>query len=169
MRIFIATLLALVFIACWFACWFALEFRLKLKYDHARRTDFAAYSVTPMDQQTVEFLAKVQTNWTCFFDVTNGPDAEALKLVGMSPSVHNFIETFNYQMPPFHWFSPLQNRTAAKFNLVKAEFMPVSLDKQWHVSADGHTAFLLCRSNMVLLCRDEPGGLRATGYVEKKL
>ena len=164
MRMFIAIFLALVL----FAYWFTLEIRAKLKYDHARRTDFAAYSVTPMNQQTVELLAKVQTNWTCWVDVTNGPDTEMLKLVEMSPSVHNLIETFNYQMPPFRWFSPSQNRKAATFNLVKAEFMPVVMDKQWHVSADEHIAFLLCRTNVIMLYRDEPSGLRVSGYARKK-
>ena len=91
-----------------------------------------------------------------------------LELVGKSPTVRNLIETFNYEMPPFRWFSPLQNRQAAAFNLVKAKFMPVSLDKQWHVSADEHIAFLICRSNLVALYQDEPTGLRASYYVEKK-
>lgn len=71
-------------------------------------------------------------------------------------------------MPPFSWFSASQNREAAAQNLVKAKFMPISVDNQWHVSADGQTAFLLCKSNVVALYRDEPTGLRVSYFAEKK-
>ena len=164
MRTFIAILLVLMLITCWLV----LEIRAKSKYDQARRDDAVAYSVTPMDQQTVAFLARVQSSWTCWEDITNGADSETLKLVGKSPTVRNLIETFNYEMPAFQWFSPSQNRQAAAVNLVKAKFMPVSLDKQWHISADEHITFLICKSNIVALYQDEPTGLRASYYVEKK-
>jgi hypothetical protein len=150
------------------AGWFALEIRAKLKYDQAKQENNIAYSVIPMGQQTITFLAEVQTNWTCWLDNTNGPDSEALKLVGKTPSVRNLIEMYNYQMPPFRWFSPSQNRKAAAQNLVKAKFMPVSFDKQWHVSADEHIAFLLCKSNGVALYRDELDGLRASYFTSRK-
>ena len=166
MRTFIAVLLASVSVLI--VCWFVLELRAKSKYDLARREDAVVYSVTPMNPPTVKFLAAVQSNWTCAVDITNGADSVTLELVGKSPTVRNLIETFNHEMPPFRWFSPLQNRQAAAFNLVKAKFMPVSLDKQWHVSADEHIAFLICRSNLVALYQDEPTGLRASYYVEKK-
>ena len=144
--------------------WFVLEIRAKVKYDQARQENDVAYSVTPMDQQTTAFLAEVQSNWICWGDYTNSADTEALKLVGKTPTVSNLIEMFNYRMPPFRWLSPSANRAAAAQNLVKAKFMPVSYDKQWHVSADEHTAFLLYKSNGVALYRDEPSGLRASYF-----
>ena len=164
MRTFIAALLVLIF-----ATWLVLELRAKSKYDQARREEIAAYLVKPMDQQTAAFLADVQSSWKCGGDITNGADSETLKLVGKPNTVRSLIETFNYEMPPFQWFSPSQNRQAAVFNLVKAKFMPVSLDKQWHVSADEHIAFLICRSNLVALYRDETSGLRASYYAKKKV
>lgn len=160
LTILIASFLVLIFAACWFA----FEIRAKLKYDQARQDNDAVYSVTPMDWQTAAFLSEVQSNWICWGDYTNGPDSEALKLVGKTPTVSNLIEMFNYRMPPFLWLSPSQNRAAALQNLVKAKFMPVSFDKQWHVSADEHTAFLLYKSNGVALYRDEPSGLRASYF-----
>jgi hypothetical protein len=163
MRTFIAALLVLIF-----ATWLGLELRAKSKYDQARRKEIAAYQVTTMDQQTAAFLAQVQSSWKCWEDITNGSDSETLKLVGEPNTVQGLIETFNYEMPPFRWFSPSHNRQAAALNLVKAKSMPVSLDKQWHVSADEHTAFLICRSNIVALYRDEPTGLRASYYAKKK-
>lgn len=164
MKAFIVILLILILVACWLV----LEIQAKSKYDQARQEDAVAYSATPMDQQTVAFLAEVRSNWTCWEDITNGADSEALKLVGKSPTISNLIEMFNYEMPPFQWFSPSQNREAAALNLVKAKFMPVSVDKQWHVSANEHIAFLICKSNMVALYQDEPTGLRASYYVEKE-
>lgn len=165
MKVLIATVLVLLLIAGWFL----VEIPAKLKYDQARREMPASYSVMPMDQPSVAFLAEVQSSWTCWSDVTNGPDSDVLKLAGKQPSVHNLIEVFNYQMPPFQWFSPSRNRDAAVLNLLRAKFMPASLDKQWHVSADAHAAFLHCRTNIVLLYRDEPDGLRTMCYARKKV
>ena len=164
LTILIASFLVLIFVACWFA----LEICAKLKYDQAKRENDAVYSVTPMDWQTIVFLSEVQSNWICWGDYTNGPDSEALKLVGKTPTVSNLIEMFNYRMPPFRWFSPSQNREAAAQNLVKAKFMPISFDKQWHVSADEPTAFLFYKSNGVALYRDEPSGLRASYFTLRK-
>ena len=164
LTILVASFLVLIFTACWLA----LEIRTKLKYDQARQENDVAYPVMLMDQQTATFLAEVQSNWTCWLDNTNGPDSEALKLVGKTPTVSNLIEMFNYRMPPFRWLSPSQNRDAAAQNLVKAKFMPVSFDKQWHVSADEHTALLLYKSNGVALYRDEPSGLRASYFTSRK-
>ena len=164
MRSFIAALLVLIFVT-----WLVLELRAKSKYDQARREEIHAYLVTPMDQQTAAFLRDVQSGWKCCEDITNGADSETLKLVGKPNTVRSLIETFNFEMPPFQWFSPSQNRQAAALNLVKAMLMPVSLDKQWHVSVDEHIAFLICRSNIVALYQDEPTGLRASYYAKKKV
>jgi hypothetical protein len=163
MKVRIATLILIVA-----AGWLALETRAKSKYEQARQAVDVAYSVTPINRQTITFMAEVQSNWTCWEDITNGADSEALKLAGKTPSVRNLIEMFDYRMPPYRWFSPSKNREAATLSLIKAKFMPISLDKQWHESADEHTAFLLCKSNVVALYRDEPSGLRASYYVEKK-
>jgi len=92
LTILLSSLLVFILIACWFA----LEIRAKLKYDRAKKENDVAYSVIPMDQQTVTFLTEVQTNWTCWLDNTNGPDSEALKLVGKTPSVRNLIEMYNH-------------------------------------------------------------------------
>jgi hypothetical protein len=121
-----------------------------------------------MDSQNTAFLAKVQSGWKCAFDVTNGPDADVVKQAGKVPSVSSLISVYNYRMPPYNWFSPSENHEAAKMDLIKAKSMPVSLDKEWHVSADEHLAFLICRSNVVCVYRDEPSGLRATLYYMKR-
>ena len=149
-------------------CWFALEIRAKMKYDQAKQENDVAYSVTLMDQNTTAFLEEVQSNWTCWSDHTNGPDSEALKLIGKTPLVRNLIEMYNFRMPPFRWLSPSQNREAVAVNLVKSKFMPVPFDKVWHVSADEHMAFLLYKSNGVALYRDEPSGLRASYFKSGK-
>ena len=160
----VLTLLAMMLVGCWLS----LNLWAKTKYDKARQDNSTAYAVTPMDPQTATFLAEVQGNWICKADDTNGPDSDVVKLAGMAPSVRNLINVFNYQMPPYRWFSPSQNRKAAELNLIKAKFMPISLDQRWHLSADKRLALLLCKSNAVYLYRDEAGGLRATLYVKRK-
>lgn len=145
-----------------------LNLYAKSKYDRARRLGYITYVVTPMDSQSTTFLAKVQSDWKCAFDVTNGPDSDVVELAGKIQAVRNYINVMNYQMPPYSWFSPSENHEAAKMNLIKAKFMPVSLDKEWHVSADEHLAFLICRSNIVYVYRDEPSGLRTTLYYVKR-
>lgn len=150
------------------ACWLVVEIRARSKYDQLRRDEAVTYSVTPMDRQSAAFLAQVQSHWRCWADIRNGPDLQALEVSGKEPTVHNLIDMFNYQMPPFQWLWPSENRQAIALSLVKAQFMPPSLDKQWHVSPDEHVAFLICKSNMVALYQDERSGVRTSYYVETK-
>jgi len=148
--------------------WLVLSLPAWLKYEHARKGSFITYQITPIDKQFIAFLTEVQSNWACKVDVTNGPDSEVVKLAGMAPSVHNLIQVFNYQMPPYRWFSPSQNRKSVAINVLKATFMPISVDHRWYVSDDGHLAALRCRTNVVYIYRDEASGLRATMYVRKR-
>jgi hypothetical protein len=167
MRKFVAILVLLAVITI-LGCFIILNLYAKSKYDQARRSEFVGYAVTTMDSQSTAFLAKVQSDWKCYSDVTNGADNDVVKMAGLTPSVCNVISVYNYKMPPYNWFSPSENREAAKRNLIKSKFMPVSFDKEWHVSADEHLAFLICRSNAVYVYRDELNGLRATLYFMKR-
>ena len=166
MRLRLATIMLLAMIAG--GVWVGLNLRSKSKYDKAKAANQEIYAITLLNQQMNTFLAEVQSHWTSIADVTNGPDSEVIKLAGMTPSVRNLIDVFNYQMPPYRWFSPSQNRKAAERNLIKAKFMPISLDKRWHLSEDDHLAVLWCKTNVVYVYRDEAAGLRATLYVKKK-
>jgi hypothetical protein len=148
--------------------WLGLSLPAKLKYEQARKENSIAYQVTSMDQSFIAFLTDVQSNWACKVDVTNGPDSEVVKLAGMTPSVRNLIFVFNYQMPQYRWFSPSQNRKSAAINLIKAKFVPVSIDQRWYLSDDEHLAVLRCYTNVVYIYRDGASGLRATLYVKKK-
>jgi hypothetical protein len=149
--------------------WLVLSFRAKLKYDRVK-TDLAssAYAVIPFDQKTKAFLNNVEATWTRGTDETNGPSSEVVTQAGLTPSVSNLVYTFNYQMPAYRWLSPAQNRKAAVFGLLKAEFFPVSVDKVWHMADDGHLAMLWCRSNAVYVYRDEANGMRETLFYQKK-
>jgi hypothetical protein len=126
------------------------------------------YSIVAIDEPTTAFMTKVQSNWFCRSDVINGPDYEVLKMAGKSPSVRNLIDLWNYQMPPYGWFSPTRNKEAAKIALLKAQFFPVSFDQKWHSSSDEHLAMLWGKTNIVLIYRDEPNGLRSTFYIDPK-
>jgi len=59
------------------------------------------------------------------------------------------------------------NKRSSTFGLIKAEFFPISVDRAFHVSDDGHVAFLWCRTNLVYVYRDETNGLSATLYFTK--
>jgi hypothetical protein len=149
--------------------WAGFSLHTKSKYDEVRQQELPmVYAVAPLDQKAEAFLSDVQSNWLCKVDVTNGPDADVVKLVGMTPSVHNLVYVFNYQMPEYRWFSPAENRKASVIGLIKAKFFPISVDKEWHVSKDMHLAMLWCKTNVVYLYRDEGESLRASLYVRKK-
>jgi hypothetical protein len=144
--------------------WLALNLRAKSKYDQLRKESDTAYTEMPMDQQATEFLAEVQSKWTCTADVTNGPDADAVRLAGRTPSVRHLIDLVNFRMPPYRWFSASQNRRSIDLYMSKAVIMPVSVDQQWHVSQDRHLALLRFKTNVVCVYRDDAAGLRATMY-----
>jgi hypothetical protein len=144
--------------------WLALNLRAKSKYDQERKESDIAYTEMPMDEQAMDLLAEVQSNWTCTADVTNGPDADAVRLTGRIPSVRNLIGLLNFRMPPYKWFSPSQNRQSIDLYMSKAVIMPTSVDEQWHVSPDQHLALLRFKTNVVCVYRDDAAGLRATVY-----
>jgi hypothetical protein len=157
-----ALILLLVMIAA--AGLLALNLRAKSKYDQVKMTSDTAYTEMPMDQQMMDLLADVQSNWTCITDVTNGPDADAVRSVGRNPSVRNLIDILNFQMPPYNWFSPSENRRSIDLYTCKTVIMPNSVDGQCHVSQDQHLALLRCSKNAVCVYRDDPAGLRVTLY-----
>ena len=163
------TILALVVLVALISAWFFLSLRSKQRYDRLRQElANAHYAEIRMDQQTETLLQDVESHWTRTADVIGGPDAEIVKLAGMFPNVCSLICVLNYQMPNYSWFSLARNRKAVTIGLLKANFFPVSIDKTFHVSDDGHLAFLWCRTNIVIVYRDETNGLRATGYVRKR-
>jgi hypothetical protein len=148
-------------------CWLEVNLIAKSKYDRTREMISAGYLVVPMDQQTTTFLADVLRNWKREMDSTNGPDMDLIKLAGTTPTVRHLIEVWNFQMPPYKWDSPTKNRQLTALALMKTAAMPASVDKQWHLSSDGHLAVLHCRTNTVFVYRDEPSGLRVTLYARK--
>jgi hypothetical protein len=149
--------------------WFVLSFRGKLKYDRTREDlKGMVYGVNPFDQNATAFHKDVEATWSIGADEVNGPNSDAVRMAGLTPCVTNLVYTFNYQMPAYQWFSPGQNRRAAVFGVIKSKFFPVSVDKVWHVSQDGHLAMLWCRTNAVYIYRDDVGGMRETLYYRKK-
>jgi hypothetical protein len=146
----------------------AFVLRNKSQYDQTRTRLPAAYAVTPMDQNLLSLLSEARSNWTCKADSTNGPDSDIVRLAGLTPSVDNLIRVFNYQMPDYCWWSPVRNRKALESALIKARFLPASIDRTFHVSADRHEAVVRCKTNAMFVFSDAPSGLRAALYLEKR-
>jgi len=126
-----------------FGCWLTLSFNTKIKYDRVKSGFVSSsYAVVPLDVKTKAFQNDVEAIWTRGADQINGPNSDVVRLAGLTPCVSNLICTLNYQMPEYRWLSPAQNRKAALFRLLKANFFPVSVDKVWHVSDDRRLAVL---------------------------
>jgi hypothetical protein len=165
-RIIIVTVLLLS--AIWGCAWLFASVRAKQKYDTVRKElSTAQYAEILIDHQAKTFLSLVQDEWIQKPETNGHPHSDMVKLAGMSPSVRNLIHVFNYQMPEYGWFSQARNKQSAVIGLLKANFFPVSVDRTFHVTEDGHLAFLWCRTNMVYVYRDETNDLSATLYYTK--
>lgn len=159
----------IVVIAVVIASWLGLSFQIKAKYDNLKN-ELSKYSVksSPIDNKSMEYLSDVEGKWTCKLNETNGPHSVALKALGLTPSVKNFIYLINYQMPEYSWFSQKRNKEATKFAMFKGELFPAVMDKTIHVSADQKIAFIITKESIVLVFKDDPSGLRELIYHKNK-
>ena len=80
--------------------WCALNLRAKRKYDQVRN-DLAqhSYEVVPFDAKTTAFLTDVRTNWTNSHSQIGGPHSDAIRLLGLRPSVSHLVHVFTHQLP----------------------------------------------------------------------
>jgi hypothetical protein len=149
--------------------WCALNLRAKRKYDHVR-DELAqhSYAVVPFDQKTTAFLAEVRTSWTNSHSQVGGPHSDAIKLLGLRPSVSNLVHVFTHRLPAYSFLSLDQNKKSAVMAMVQGLLMPVTMDNSIHRSEDGLTALVRCQTNLVYVFSDEPAGLRESMYYLKK-
>lgn len=142
--------------------------RSKAKYEESRlETNRNCYPVVRMDNSMTAFLADVERSWTRKSEEKNGPSADMCRLAGMKPTVQAFLEIQCYQMPPFNWLSPSENKRAAELGVIKLNLFMESKDRQWHVSEDGHLSFLRHsrgKPEAVFVLRDEADGLHVVMY-----
>lgn len=149
--------------------WFIFALRAKLKYDHlVALTPTINFVATSMDEQSKTFLSKMSSDWACKTDETNGPFSELMRVGGVTPSVKNVIQMFNYRMPGFCWRSSRPNLKAALFGMFKQAFCTRFTDRTFHVSNDGHLALLWNSKVVVFVFQDEPNGLREALYFSKQ-
>lgn len=97
MKKFVPTIAVLVAVIG-LAAYLVVSLGSKKKYDRAR-TELANHvlSEAPMDAETKALLAEVRTNWIEMSSEVDGPHADALKTIGLEPSVSNVIELFTYR------------------------------------------------------------------------
>jgi hypothetical protein len=149
--------------------WLVVSFRAKRKYDEAR-AELAEHvlSAVPMDAQTNALLTEVRTSWVEEYSEVAGMYADALKTIGLKPSVSNLIEVFTYRLPKYSLLPPGRNKRPMLIGMIQAELLPMSVDQSIHVSDDRHVALIRCRTSLVFVFTDETGGLREARYCLKK-
>jgi len=163
------SIIFIVLIVIGAGAWLALNLRAKRKYDKMRNElSELSYSVVEMDADTTALLAEVREKWTQSHSQIDGPHSEALKTLGLNPSVSNLAHVFTYRLPKYSLLSIEQNKKSAAMGLVQGILMPVTIDESIHVSADGHLALVRCKTDLVYVFADENTGLREEMYYVKR-
>lgn len=144
-----------------------LNLRAKQKYDKMRNElSHLSCSVVAMDAETTALLAEVREKWRQSHSQMDGPHSDALKTLGLDPSVSNLAHVFTYRLPRYSLLSIGNNKKSATMALVQGLLMPDAIDDSIHVSADGHLALIQVHKNCVLVFADESSGLREEMYVQ---
>jgi hypothetical protein len=150
--------------------WLSFSLRAKQKYD-AVRSELGKhlFSVIKMDADTSVLLADVRADWVESHSQIDGPSSDAIRTVGLTPSVSNLVEVFTYEMPTFSLLSLGRNKKPVVMGMLQSMILPVSIDASIHLSNDGHLALIRCRTNVVYVFSDEETGLRESMYYVKKV
>ena len=137
----------------------------KKKYDKAR-TELAVHilSEAPMDAEIKALLTEVRTSWIETSNEVGGPHADALKTLGLEPSVSNVVDLLTYRLPEYSLLSLGRNRRPMQIGAIQAVLIPISMDKSIHVSDDRQVALIRLRPTIVYVFQNEAGGLRETQY-----
>lgn len=161
------SIIVIVLILIGAGAWLTLNLRAKQKYDKMRKglSEFS-YSVVEMDADTKALLAVVREKWTQSHSQIDGPHSDALKTLGLTPSVSNLVHVFTYRLPEYSLLSIDQNKKSAAMGLVQGILVPVTIDESIHVSAKGDLALIQVSTKCVLVFADENKGLREEMYLK---
>jgi hypothetical protein len=83
----------------------------------------------------------VLDGWRCRLEETNRV-TDACSLMGLKPSVRNWIELFNAPLREFSWVDIQGTHNAGRFGIIKAGFLDFSSDHIFYVSQDWTTGVL---------------------------
>ncbi len=156
-------------IAIGIGTWLTLNLRAKQKYDKARdELAKGLPSVVKMDSDTMAFVADVRANWVESYSEVRGVHSDALKTLGLRPTVKNLVHVFTHRLPEYTFLSPEQNLKSMVMGIVQGTIVPMTNDQSIHLSDDGHLALVRCHTNIVLMFSDEPTGLREAMYKVKQ-
>ena len=147
------------------AAYLVVSLSSKQKYDKAR-TELAVHilSEVPMDAEIKALLAEVRTSWIETSNEVGGPHADALKTLGLEPSVSNVVDLLTYRMPEYSLLLLGRHRRPMQIGTIQVVLIRISTDKSIHVSDDRQVALIRLRPTMVCVFQDEAGGLRETLY-----
>lgn len=106
------------------------------------------YSVRPLDQLASVQVAEVLDGWRCRHEDTNRVTA-ACSLMGLEPSVRNWVGLFNAPVQKFSWLNIRGAHKAGLFGVIKMGLL-ASSDNAFYVSPDWTIA---------IFRNDETGGV----------
>ena len=113
----------------------------KKAFANVRSMADGVYSVRPLDQLPSVQVGEVLDGWRCRLEETNRV-TDACSLMGLKPSVRNWIELFNAPLREFSWMDIQGTHNAGRFGIIKASFLDFSSDHIFYVSQDRTTAVL---------------------------
>ena len=163
------SLVLIVLVIAGAAAWMVLNLRTKRKYDEVRdKLAQCSYSLVMMDGDTTALLAEARADWTEGFSHVRGPHSDALKTLGLRPSVSNLTHVFTHRLPQYSFFSPDQNKKAVVMGAIQSLLFPKTIEDAIHLSGEGSIALIRCQTNLVFVFADEEPGLRESMYYVKK-
>lgn len=152
------------------AIWLTLAYQSKGKYDTLRaELEAHVLSESSLDAQTERLLTQSRESWGQRVDESGGVYADALKTLGLKPSVSNIVHFFTYRLPEYSFFSASRNKGAAATGAVQGTMIPGTTNRVIHVSSDGHLALVQVATNRVIVFSDDSNGLRVEEYFTTKV
>jgi len=144
--------------------WLSTFLRAKQKYDEFRVELGGPFSEVQMNAEATSLLEEARSKWVLRYNDVNGPHSEALKILGMQPTVANLVALFTYPLPDYSWVRSARNVRASATGVIQAKIFPVSVDHAIHVSEGRDLAYIQISENIVVVFTDDTEGLREAGY-----
>ncbi|MBI1338049.1 MAG: hypothetical protein GC164_13965 [Phycisphaera sp.] len=147
--------------------WLGINHYAKGKYDKMKSM-LSPYEKVQINDETTAILTKAKNEWKMAYSDIGGPHTDALKLLGLEPSVSNLLYVFTYSLPQYSYLAPQQNAKAALMCSIQERIFPITIDQSIHVSQDEKLAMFRCNEKTILVFLDEGKGLREEMYHVKK-
>ena len=135
----------------------------KAEYERSRaEINQHVLTFAPMGEADFAVLSPAATEWQVRHDEVDSVEGQSLVLLGREPTVTNLVDIYCTPLPEYSLTDWDRNAREARRGVVMATILSATEDGAIYVSDDGGTALLWLTEHLVMVYRDEDGGLRAT-------